>query len=497
MASLKGFAVIRVVTGLSGIAIPLILVRWMSVEEFAQYLIAVSAISIAGILSGFGMDRVLYRFLPEAYLRNDAVFASKLIGIAFVPRLLLAPVVVLAILTALVPLHAQEAIWAPISLGCALAIVVGLSEVVGHAASSLMKFQLQAAVVLAGIVVRLAVLCLISLLVGVLKLVWVLLILVGVEFLQLVVVAFAVVMPVLRRMRIAEANGDRASWPTWRSLGKMALSNYGSYILGLPWQGSMLRVIVGFHAGAAVIAAFGFLQTLADRLKQYLPMQILQTAVEPVMVRRFAEGESLTVIIGQLDLLRRVSAYPIIGLAVAFGIAGDPIISIVTGGKYTDAGLLAALILVGLAASTISSVLWISSSIAHEMPLLLRRFALISVFLFPIMWFAAKHAGGIGVAVVAMLVSPALWCALRWSPSKATVGTWDWGKDLRVAVVAIALVVIGRILVRDAAVVASIAVACGAFLAYAAGVVLLRTLRREDLVVLKELLATSVLAKGA
>lgn len=497
MASLKGFAVIRVATGLSGIAIPLILVRWMSVEEFAQYLIAVSAISIAGIVSGFGMDRVLYRFLPEAYLRNDAVFARKLIGAAFAPRVVLAPVVVIAILTALVPLRAQEAIWLPISLGCALAIIVGLSEVVGHAASSLMKFQLQAAIVFAGIVVRLAVLCAISLLVGVLKLVWVLLILVGIEFLQLLVVGFAVVLPVLRRMRIAGGGGERASWPSWRALGKMALSNYGSYILGLPWQGSVLRVIVGVHSEAAVIATFGFLQTLADRLKQYLPMQILQTAVEPVMVRRFAEGEDLKVIIGQLDLLRRVSSYPIIGLAVVFAIAGDPIVSIVTGGKYTDAGMLAALILLGLAASTISSVLWISSSIAHEMPLLLGRFALISVFLFPVMWIAAKYCGGLGVAVVAMLVSPMLWCALRWSSSKATAGTWDWSKDLRVVVLAIALVVIGRSLVHDMAVVACIAVAGGAFLAYAAGLVILRALRRKDLEVLKELLATSVLAKGS
>lgn len=497
MASLKSFAAIRIVTGVSGIAIPLILVRWMSVEEFAQYLIAISAISIAGIVSGLGMDRVLYRFLPEAYLRNDSVFARKLIGIAFAPRIIVAPIVVITILTALAPLRMQQEVWVSIFLGSVLAIVIGLSEVIAHAANSLMKFQLQAAIVLTGIVIRLAILCSISLLVGVLKLVWVLLILIGVEFVQLIVIGFAVVMPVLRRMLFAERITDRANWPSWRALGKMALSNYGSYILGLPWQGSVLRVIVGVHSEAAVIATFGFLQTLADRLKQYLPMQILQTAIEPVMVRRFAEGEDIQVIINQLDLLRRVSSYPIIGLAVVFEIAGDQIVSIITAGKYPHAGMLAAFILLGLAASTISSVLWISSSIAHEMPLLLGRFALVSVFLFPVMWVAAKYAGGLGVASIAMVVSPLLWCALWLSPSKAARGTWDWHKDLRVMILAVALMMIGKSILQDSGTIVCIAVACGFFFVYALGLIVLRALDKNDLLVLKDLLTTSVLTKGA
>lgn len=427
MASLKHFALTRVGAGLAGILLALAVARWMPVADFAHYVLLLSASGVAAIFSSFGLDRVIYRYVPEAHMAHDARFIFRLGGLAILARVLIGGAAAVLVLLLSQPVLSQASSLVLVALFTA---ILGLSEVLGILANSLLRFELQARLSLAILLLRLASLGVLYWLAGALSFLVVVSVFLVTECLLALSLGLLAVRPALAECSKGNDGGHQFAAPGLSFLFRQSFANYGSYLCGLPWQGSSLRLIVGHVAGVPEIALFGFVQTLADRARQYLPIQLLQNALEPLLTREYALSRDPGPLQARLDLLRRVNfCLLLLGACLAW-LAGSELVVLLTAGKYQGAGPLCAQIALMLAIASLAGVLWISANVLQRMPELSTCFAGVSLALLPALYFAGLGYGAQGVVWVACLPPLLLWAVLRARKSPVACGIWRWHKDL-------------------------------------------------------------------
>jgi O-antigen/teichoic acid export membrane protein len=443
MTSLKTFASTRVVSGLVSIGLAFALVRWMDVEDFAKYIVLVSAAGVASLIASLGLDRVMYRYVPAAQIHGHLDFLRNLGRFAIISRLALSAVLSILILWITGTISQIQHSKGEYLIVCVFAAALGATDVLSILANSLLRFETQAKIGLVALLFRAGCLSLLALTTHSLDLDLVMLVLLAAEIAQSTALYAIAVRPELQKMAApAELKGSEQP-PNRAEIQRLAITNYLSYIIGLPWQGSLLRVLVGSFATVSDTALFGFLQTLADRLRQYLPIQLLQNALEPLLVRKHTIDRDSRALCNVLEMLRRINfTLLLIGVIVSM-LVGNEVIAFVSKGKFTQAGNLCALIIFSLALNSIGGVLWISCNVLHQMTNLTRAFGLITLSLIPFLGLACFYGGSFNIALVTLLPTPLTWIVLRLKGNLASIGLWQIGKDTRALFSAISAFAVG------------------------------------------------------
>lgn len=481
---LGSFAAVRLLTGLFGVVWALALARWMSVASYAAYATVLASVGVAAIVGTLGVDRVLYRQLPAAHLGGAYGDVRRLLRLALAFRLMVAPVAgaVIAWATA-----RSAAPWGVVAFAAGLGASLAISDVLGIAANALVRFERQAQIVLGGLLLRLIAAGTVHAHFGVLGLEAALWISLCGDLVQALVSWHVAIRPTIRHV----SNTAGTDAPPYRSvplpaLARSALVNYTAYLVGLPWQGPTAIVLVGATSGTAEVALFGLLQGLLNRIRQYLPLQLLQNAFEPLLVRRYAIDRDSSVVAGGVDLLRRANFCLLLGAAAVAWPLGSGIVAAVTRGKYLDAGPLAALMLAALALRGVSGVLFVSANVMNEMGLLMRVYAVATLIALVPLWWCAQRFGAPGVVLVSVVPSLLLWAGMRALHGRSARGVWRWRRDLRcllAALIALAAAYALRPWAGNAL------LACGAALLasalYAGIVMMMRVFDRADLTLLR------------
>lgn len=431
MAKLGRFAALRVLSGALGLAWVVVVARWMPVTEFAAYAVLLAAVTLASVVGTLGVDRVLYLHIPQAHLAQSPRQVLRLAGFAVIVRLLVASPVAMGIAYATQPADSVVTTTVALAFGAALAAFLVVSDVLAITANALMRFEVQARIASVALVTRLVAAAVVFQVEGTLSVLVALCIVLGGDMLQSAGSYLLAVRPALR------AEGDSAAvppvpyeLPPLRGLLQASGTNYASYLFGLPWQGSAAVVLVGATAGASEVALFSLLQNLVERMRQYLPLQLMQNAFEPILVRRYAVDGDRQAVATQVELLRRANFCLLAGAAAIALTVGSDLIAWATHGKYTGAGPLAALLLAALALRGVSSVLFISANVMNEMDRLMRVYGIMSLLsLLPLYWVAQRY-GAAGVVLWSVVPSWLLWVGLRASHAHCAVGVWHGRKDL-------------------------------------------------------------------
>jgi O-antigen/teichoic acid export membrane protein len=399
--SLIDYVLGRGVAAAMGVLVVVVLVRAMSVEEYAAYAGVSGFVGLVGVLSLLGLDRVASRYIPEGVLKGGALdlqrFVRRLIGI----RLAATAVLVLAVLLLAGPVSRLLNI-APDSplffamCVCCLTNTLFDSGVLAGQGLMLQK-QLRQAMT-AQWVTRTAAIVAVAVWIKNVDAALIIAIYAATDLLGVLWMSAGVLTPSASVRADPQASGP---WPAdYRPIVALAARNQLNYLITVPWQGSTLRVVASAVLSPQDAAAFGFFQLLTDRIRMYLPVQFFQGLMEPVLARRLvSSGERGRVDRPILGVIRLSwwCLVPALAWSVCFG---PPLLGWVTRGKFVDELRAFDLMLLQLLFVAASTGLW---SIVNTVKLGRGTWLppLIStILLFPLIPYFSRAAGVEGLAAL-------------------------------------------------------------------------------------------------
>ncbi len=358
----KWFALAKVGVALVALVWQFVLVRELSINGYASFTIFIAANGVLVFVTMFGMDRVVYRFMPPL---REAMRWREIV--LFMGGLLLLRQVCIAILLAVLYLagqtllpqqllvEAQALPWYYVTF----AIATGCTESFSIFSNSLGLQGRQAMLLMASTALRF-VLIVLAAWHGALQIADVALIVVATEAALALALALLLGRELGALRRRASKPGALAFGFSLRTLATDSLSTQLTYMLGLPFRGSLLKLIVGAVATPLVTASFGFFQAMADRAYQFMPMFLMKGMLEPALASDYSRRGDFERIRLTVSLLLRLN-YVILGLGLAMLLGcGEPLIHWITNGRYGSQVVLACLILLQLAAMTLGEALWIA-----------------------------------------------------------------------------------------------------------------------------------------
>jgi len=400
-----GFAAIRVLTGLLGLFVPIVLARNMILAAYADYALLLSMVMLVVVAGSLGYDRGAFRFVPPLYAAGH-VFSALQLGAELILMRLLASIV-LATGVTWVALEVSfvatpiAAISAPLFV--TMVAIIATTEGLTVTASA---FALHRTVATIGLLILLVRSCAFAghLWIGeeALTLEYVIRVTLWTESLQAALVALAVLRLLGRRVVQRDQFPQSTSVTDRRVILKCCLSAWGAYLTAMPTQGPALRLLVGVFADTASLAAFAFFQQLADRAKAFLPLQLVLPSIETSLsARRVNHVRADATVLGALTVMVRVNLFVLCIALVVLIAAGPEIEHLLTKDRFGQHLLVAALLIGQLMFSSIESALWSAYNAAGDAVLLNRASMISSLIAVPIVMAAGALTGAIGVAAVA------------------------------------------------------------------------------------------------
>lgn len=125
-------------------------------------------------------------------------------------------------------------------------------------------------------------------------------------------------------------------WRMWPTAAKM----YASQLLTLVHSPQLVLNVIQLWLGAGAAATFGFLRNLYELIGRYLPATLLFSLVRPKLVASYAQAGDIDALSRNANLAGKLSLLVLMP-AVAFAAAGgDLLVNLLSGGKFSDSGLL-------------------------------------------------------------------------------------------------------------------------------------------------------------
>ncbi|WP_338758407.1 hypothetical protein [Massilia sp. METH4] len=357
----KLFTAAKSLGAIVALAYQFLLVRHLSVNDYVSFTVLTAANGILVFATMFGMDRLVYRYVPP--LRESGrwremflLFGSLLLlrQLAIAALLFVLGFLTLELLPKQIASEVTRLPWHYVWY----AVAVGFSDSLSTFCNSLGRQGRQAMYLLVMTTLRFALSALAIWHYGNLDAVMIGDILVGTEFL-LVAALLVTLLAEIRALAPKASGGPLHFGFDWRRMIWESLSTQMTYMLTLPFRGGVMKLIVGAVATPVVTASFGFFQTIADRAYQFMPAFMMKGIVEPALANGYARNQDLSRVRLTASLLIRLNVVILaLGLAVLIG-CGGPLIDFATRDRYgTEVGI-AALLLVQMAALTIGEALWI------------------------------------------------------------------------------------------------------------------------------------------
>lgn len=349
------FLVGKVVSALAGLLAMVLVVRGLSVPEFAGYSVLIALVEVFTAVSGLGLAHVVLRYVPELYathrpasLRSVVLTTLGLRTSVLMVALLLAyalsqPLAHMFKLDDVLP--AFELFLVVVALRSSSHFLSQILESTLHQGISQMAFSASAIgrcigmlwLLQSGDVNLLHVVALEALCDGLAC--------------CLLATGITVVLRSVTRDKDTHSD-DIAWWPTQRgSIAKFATTAYLQHLATLPFGGNTNRLVGGVLFGDNVMATFGFAQSLYEYFKRYLPTQLLVGLIRPVVIARFSVRRDFTEAARLCDQAFHVNLVFLLGAIAIFYVVGIELLTLVSAGKYGSESvwlLIAMLVLLAL-----------------------------------------------------------------------------------------------------------------------------------------------------
>lgn len=339
-ASIVHFMAGRLVMVISAILVSLMVVRGLSVLEFAQYVTLMGLLLVLGLLSDAGISRVQPRFLPELYNQKNfkgLVFLSRSLILI---RAALQSIFLLTLFFSGVLLQVdtvskiQESVLLVFML---FSLFYVLNQQTQRTMQVLLLQKVAAKIIALEWVMKLSVL-------GYLY--------EGENSFSL----FDVMAVQAFSVSVAFMVGQIVLWKKSTSLlekGKwlndvkqldtskvyhFAWKNWLQSLLAMPISPGMIRIFVASVAGSVSVAYLGFAYTIMQLLQRTLPSKMIVQAIEPVYIARYRESGDFSELNGMVSLILRLNYFILIPMGVWFAFGASATLGWISAGKYDNSG---------------------------------------------------------------------------------------------------------------------------------------------------------------
>jgi O-antigen/teichoic acid export membrane protein len=406
--SLLQFALGKGLSAIVGIAVLLLSVRMMATNEFGLYVAAIAFVEIFYLATGFGLSTIAQRYVAEFRLKADGKqFAGFLHGIVL-RRVLYA-------ITGAAAVGAAGALWA--SAGMAVPPVIQLPVfyallvfgcITRYADEIFPALLLQAytqGLLLASHLLRL----------GGLVACMAMNVALGFEEMLVIEVAASLVCSIgslllLRRYLATDLPVSDVSTPYSNPLmASVAGRFYVVQLLGQLWGPNTGKLIVAERLGLIATATYGFVQSITDMLRNYLPAYLLSSWLRPLMISRYLARGDLQEVNAMASLMFKLSLLCIVPAGAFFLAGGNIFVAWASGGKVTEGAVLLATFCLLLALQCLHVVIaMITVTVERANASVIATIA--ACVAFPLSFAGAVFFGPAGV-VAGMAVGECVWIA--------------------------------------------------------------------------------------
>lgn len=210
-----------------------------------------------------------------------------------------------------------------------------------------------------------------------------------------------------------------------RDLARFGLRMAVVSVLGAFGTTGAVRLVLANSMGIVEAGLFSFLQSLQSLVSRYLPATLLRGLIRPVLISRTVGRESTTVLEAGTGLLLKSNLLIVVGGMVVISICGDELVALLSGGKFTGAGITLLLIYLSMAAESQRSVQEMVMQITGHTNALAYTAAIAPLSL-GIVWLCADYGLNVAVLIIAaggLLANGIASTVLRWSTDWFRV---DW-----------------------------------------------------------------------
>ncbi len=346
----------RGAAGLAGFATVVLLVRYMDMQGYAAFTALSGLISFVGILASLGMERTLSRYIPEARLERSAKDLASLIWKTALVRFAVTLLIALLLGTFWSSfLSIFKDIQIPFFPKALLCFIVA-ETLFQHFSSVFQALVLQKTLTKILIVQWAG------------RLAAIFIALVGDHYISLDeslwimavpeffgVIVFIVVL--LMHLNSLENNNQntikssahtQASWPDWQVIIQTARNNYGYLLLAAPPQPYFIKMVAAFFLSAEYVAAYGFFVSIAERIRQYIPLHFFYNLIEPVIVANYIQNRNFESLSYRCQLLYKSNLILMVPAIAWIAVCGDSTVSLITDGKFQGLSWILVLVMVQL-----------------------------------------------------------------------------------------------------------------------------------------------------
>lgn len=332
----------------------ILLVRLLTIDEFAAYTILGGLVDVVGSITSVGLLHILLRFVPELYAAHHHSALRSLLWRLFTGRvavLMISLVLMFATTAWLAPgiglanWQAEFKLYLPLILIRSVSTVLFMTlESMLHQSSAQTSTTLTAAVRLAGLAL--------AAYLGRVDLQTVLLLEIAADLIGCIVMLMA-----FRNLLPRSNETERLTGAAWLKDNSHRMLDFGAKaylqsMLILPTGGSTDRLLVGARLPSVDVALFGLGQWVYDLMQRFLPAQLFQGLMRPIMNARFSKHKEFDEIVMLSNVVLKINLILIGVTAVAFCAGAGPFITTLTGGKYGITALPLILLMCALIAFT-------------------------------------------------------------------------------------------------------------------------------------------------
>jgi len=341
----------KVLSAICGFLAMILVVRLLTVQDFADYSVLVALIELATAISGLGISHALLRYVPELYTKQYVV-AFRHIIISAVSLRLSSLLLVVVFAWTIAPSGAPLIGMADAVDTARLFLLIVFIRATSHFLSQILESTLHQGITQIGFslaaVARLAGMMYLANGDGatLIDVIWVEIVS---DLLCLLVMLFGVVRVAWGRISHHPPDDDRF-WVkrNGRKIVRFAISGYLQHLAILPFGANTNRVVGSTLFSDVTMANFGFAHSLYEYVKRYLPAQLLVGLVRPVVLARFSDQRDFSRAAGTCEGIALINTALIGGMMSLLIVGGTEALGWLSSGKYGSetAILLGALLLV-------------------------------------------------------------------------------------------------------------------------------------------------------
>lgn len=340
--ALRRFLLGRAATGALGLLFFVLVLRQLQREEFGAYVAILAIQAGVAVLATLGIEATLERFLPELRTTGNESAASQLIVLGIAIR---AGVLVLLVIAGLLsmdwwaPLLSLQAYAGVLPLALAWLVMFGLLNTTGAIHEALLN---QGTAQLAQ---ALYTLLKILLFIG-LAHAWP-----ASNGLEKVIASESIatlagLLLSVARLQVGGLRGALRPRQVWLALPHamrarmlaFGAKNYGAQLIMLVYGPDALRLVASSQAGLAQAGRFGAVHSLYEYIQRYLPAFMLLRLIRPVFISRYTESRDFEALNTMGAMVLKVNLLVLTPLIVFLAVAGDPLLALLSKGRYTDIG---------------------------------------------------------------------------------------------------------------------------------------------------------------